>query len=209
MQILGILVDFLAIKTYRLVYYSKDLIEKLGSYVIFNFEGLLGGHLEFFKMLNDTSPASRRSLFFMTPSAQISKNLLWGYFCKVTQICGLWQPDYYGLCHEKSDPIIDLSCIDIPAAHDLPHLTILLLIAYFSPPHPHLHWPLPSRDLGPPHCCCLHRLTWLASTLWNNHGWPGPWWRGINTFSLAEHPKRKRTHGENYDTIFAKIMHWR
>ena len=94
MQNLGILVDSLAIKTYRLVYYSKDLIEKLGFYVIFNFEGLLGGHLEFLKTLNDTSPASRRSLFYMTSSTQINKNLLWGYFCNVNQICGLWQPDY-------------------------------------------------------------------------------------------------------------------
>ena len=97
MQNLGILVDSLAIKTYRLVYYSKDLIEKFGFYVIFNFEGLLGGylggHLEFLKTLNDTSPASRRSLFYMTSSTQINKNLLWGYFCNVNQICGLWQPD--------------------------------------------------------------------------------------------------------------------
>ena len=97
MQNLGILVDSLAIKTHTLVYYNKDLIEKLSFYVIIDFEGLLGGHLgghrEFLKMLNDTSSASRRSLFYITSSTQISKNLPWGYFCKVTQICGLWQPD--------------------------------------------------------------------------------------------------------------------
>ena len=80
--------DSLAIKTYRLMYYNKDLIEKLSFYVIFKFKGLLGGHLgghlEFLKTLNDTSPASRRSRFYMTSSTLISKNLLWGYFCKVT-----------------------------------------------------------------------------------------------------------------------------
>ena len=82
MQNLGIQVDSLAIKTYRLVYYNKDLIEKLSFYVIFNSKvyltAILAAIFNFSK--GSMIPARHHADPYST----------WLPLPKSTQICGLW-----------------------------------------------------------------------------------------------------------------------
>ena len=73
-------------------------------------------------MLNDASLASLRSRFYMTSSAEISKNLVWGYFCKVTGKNQNWLPDYYRVLARTSNGCHSLGkCRElVPRISDIP-----------------------------------------------------------------------------------------